>query len=144
VALERALHLGVAAEPGLTGDQLLRQRGRGEQGSRVLAPKPPASLLYEPMFRTAPSQVWMDRCKLQISATLAALEKERASRSTPHWLGSALSHPDIAFACALRFTREAHPALFDPARYPALAEHAGRCEGFEHFRAVCQPITNVL
>jgi glutathione S-transferase len=103
-----------------------------------------ASLLYEPMFRTAPSEAWMNRCKLQITGTLEELEKERASQSTPYWLGSTLSHPDIAFACALRFTREAHPTLFDAARHPALAEHAARCEGLEHFQAIHQPITNVV
>jgi len=102
------------------------------------------SLLYEPMFRTAPSAAWTDRCKRQITETLEALETERARRGTPHWLGEALSHPDIALTCALRFTREAHPGLFDPARYPALADHAERCESLDPFRAAYQPITNVV
>ena len=101
-----------------------------------------ASLLYEPMFRTAPSGVWMDRCRRQIADTLDALEKERVARSSPFWLGLALGHPDLAFACALRFTREAHPTLFDPARYPALADHAARCEEGDDFLAIYQPITN--
>ncbi|HET6282355.1 MAG TPA: glutathione S-transferase family protein [Polyangia bacterium] len=101
-----------------------------------------ASLLYEPMFREAPSSAWMQRCQLQIADTLAMLQADLAGRGTPYWLGSTLSHADVAFACALRFTAEAHPTLFDPGRYRALAEHSRRCEERAEFRAVYQPITN--
>jgi glutathione S-transferase len=101
-----------------------------------------ASLMYEPMFRKVPSEVWMERCTSQITGTLEALERDRSARSSRYWLGTALSHADVAFACALRFTREAHPTLFDPARYPALSENADRCEKLEDFLAVYQPITN--
>ena len=94
------------------------------------------------MFRAAPSAGWMDRCRLQIGAALDVLETDRAARATPFWLGAALSHADVAFACALRFTREAHPALFDPARHPALADQAQRCEALPDFRAIYQAITN--
>jgi glutathione S-transferase len=100
------------------------------------------SLLYEPMFRAAPSQTWMERCRLQIGATLDVLETDRAARATPFWLGAALSHADVAAACALRFVREAHPALFNPARHPALADQGQRCEALAEFQAVYQPITN--
>jgi glutathione S-transferase len=101
-----------------------------------------ASLLYEPMFRTAPSAAWMQRCQRQITDTLAALETDLGARGSPYWLGSALAHPDVAFACSLRFAAEAHPTLFDATRYPALAEHTSRCEERGEFRAVYQPITN--
>jgi glutathione S-transferase len=86
----------------------------------------------------------MDRCKSQILGTLDVLEGDRAARPSPYWLGPALSHPDVAFTCAWRFTREAHPGLFDPSRYPALSDHAARCESLEPFRAVYQAITNNL
>jgi len=102
------------------------------------------SLLYEGMFRQAPSAVWMDRCRGQILGTLDVLERERSARGSSYWLGSVLSHPDVAFTCAWRFTREAHPRLFDPARYPVLSDHAARCEDLEDFREVYQPITNTL
>jgi len=103
-----------------------------------------ASLLYEPMFRTAPSATWMQRCQRQITDTLALLQTDLETRGTPYWLGSAPSHADVAFACALRFTAEAHPALVDAARYPTLAAHAARCEESSAFRAVYQPITNKI
>jgi glutathione S-transferase len=102
------------------------------------------SLMYETMFRNAPSEVWMVRCRSQIEGTLQALENARATRSSRYWLGPTISHADIAFACALRFTREAHPTLFDPGRHPALLEHAAHCESLEDFRAIYQPITNRL
>jgi len=42
-------------------------------------------------------------------------------------------------ACALRFTGEAHPHLFD-ARYPALKAHAARCEALPPFQEIVQPL----
>jgi glutathione S-transferase len=101
------------------------------------------SLLYEPMFRSQPSEAWTARCRGQIADTLAVLEAELAARGSPCWLGSTLSHADVAFACALRFTREAHPDLYDHRRHPALEAHARGCEALAEFAAAYQAITNV-
>ncbi len=49
-------------------------------------------------------------------------------------------HADIAVACVLRFTGEAHPQLFDAKRYPALAAHAARCEALPAFEEIVQPL----
>jgi glutathione S-transferase len=57
-----------------------------------------------------------------------------------YWLGDRIGHADIAVACVVRFTREAHPQLFDAARYPALAAHAGRCEALGPFQEIVQPL----
>jgi len=103
-----------------------------------------ASLMYEPLFRKVVSEVWMDRCRRQIIGTLEALERDRSGRRTRFWLGDTLSHADVAFACALRFTREAHPGLIDLGRFPALSETSGRCEALEIFEWTYQPITNNL
>ncbi|CAN91406.1 hypothetical protein sce1249 [Sorangium cellulosum So ce56] len=100
------------------------------------------SLLYEHVLRTGErrSPVWVERCTAQIGETLDLLERERAARrGDAFWLG-AFSHADIAVACALRFTSEAHPALTDAARRPALAAHAARCEALPVFAAVVQPL----
>jgi len=99
------------------------------------------SLFYESLLHDAPSQTWIDRCRAQIGDVLTALDVERAAVTTSWWMGDAIGHADIAAACALRFTREAHPGLFDPARWPALAAHADRCEALEAFQAICQPLT---
>ena len=72
--------------------------------------------------------LWVERCKSQIGGVLEVLEKERAAVKTPYWFGEHIGHADIVVACVLRFTGEAHPALFD-ARYPALKAHAARLRG---------------
>jgi glutathione S-transferase len=40
----------------------------------------------------------------------------------------------------LRFSHEAHPQLFEAARYPALTAHAARCEALPAFREIVQPL----
>jgi glutathione S-transferase len=97
------------------------------------------SLFYELRLHSAVSDVWVDRCSGQIAATLAVLEADRAARATPFWFGPTLGHADIAVACALRFTTEAHPGLIDLAAHPALAAHCARCEALPVFVAVAQP-----
>ncbi|WP_437280300.1 glutathione S-transferase family protein [Sorangium sp. So ce375] len=100
------------------------------------------SLLYEHVLRTGDRQspVWVERCTAQIGETLDLLERERAARRGDGWWLGAFSHADIAVGCALRFVGEAHPALVDAARRPALAAHAARCEALPVFAAVVQPL----
>jgi glutathione S-transferase len=99
------------------------------------------SLLYERVLRgDHPSKIWVERCEAQIGGVLQVLESERARVTSPYWFGAAIGHPDIAVACVLRFTGEAHPALFDAARYPALSAHAARCEALPIFAEIVQPL----
>jgi glutathione S-transferase len=98
------------------------------------------SLLYERMLRKEPLKLWVERCEAQISGVLAVLEKERAAVKTPYLFGERIGHSDIALACVLRFTSEAHPQLFDPTRYGALAAHAVRCEALPPFQEIVQPL----
>lgn len=98
------------------------------------------SLLYERLFRKEPSQVWAERGRAQVSGVLDVLEKDRAGLNTPFWFGASINHADIAVACAIRFTREAHPTAFENPRWPALSAHSERCEGMEPFRAIVQPL----
>jgi glutathione S-transferase len=99
------------------------------------------SLLYEHVLRKdRQSQIWVERCHRQIGDVLDVLERERAAVTSPFWFGLRIGHADIALACALRFTGEAHPDLFDAARHPALADHAARCEALPVFAEVLQPL----
>ncbi|MET4800986.1 glutathione S-transferase family protein [Bradyrhizobium sp. LB11.1] len=98
------------------------------------------SLLYERVLRKEQLALWVERCRAQIADVLGALETERAKVVTPYWLGGSIGHADIAVACVVRFTREAHPQLFDAARYPALAAHAERCEALAPFKEIVQPL----
>ena len=98
------------------------------------------SLLYERVLRKEKQlDLWVERCKAQIAGVLEVLEKERADVKTPYWSGEKIGHADIAVACVLRFTGEAHPKLFD-ARYPALKAHAARCEALPPFQEIVQPL----
>ena len=97
------------------------------------------SLIYERVLRKEQLKLWVERCEAQISGVLAVLEKERAQVATPYWFGNRIGHADIAVACALRFTGEAHPHLFD-ARYGALKAHAAACEALPPFQEIVQPL----
>jgi len=58
------------------------------------------SLLYERILHKETSDVWVARCRAQVSGVLDALEKDRAARKTPYWFGETINHADIAVACA--------------------------------------------
>jgi glutathione S-transferase len=99
------------------------------------------SLVYERVLRKDhQSKIWVSRCEAQIGGVLEVLEKERAAIATPYWFGARIGHADIAVACVLRFTSEAHPALLDATRYPALSAHAARCERLPVFAEIVQPL----
>ncbi|WGS21383.1 MULTISPECIES: glutathione S-transferase family protein [unclassified Bradyrhizobium] len=97
------------------------------------------SLVYESVLRKEQLKLWVDRCEAQITGALDALEKERSTITTPYLFGERIGHSDIALACALRFTGEAHPHLFDH-RYQALKAHAERCEALPAFKEIVQPL----
>jgi len=96
------------------------------------------SLLYERILHKETSDVWVARCRAQVSGVLDALEKDRAARKTPYWFSETINHADIAVACALRFVREAHPGVFNDPSYPALTAHAVRCEALPPFTEIVQ------
>ncbi len=95
-------------------------------------------LLYERMLHETVSPEWVARCERQIASVLEILERDRAPRLTPYWFGERIGHADIA--CALRFTKEAHPDAYDADRWPALAAHAARCETLPTFQVIVQPL----
>ena len=99
------------------------------------------SLVYERALHREKSDVWMARCRTQIAAVLDRLEADRAGRASAFWFGADIGHADIAVACAIRFTREAHPALLGERRWPALAAHAERCEALSVFCEIVQPFS---
>ena len=97
------------------------------------------SLFYERRLHREVSDVWVERCRAQISAVLAALEADRAGRAGDYWFGDRIGHADIAVAAVLRFVTEAHPGLVTLAGFPALAAQAARLEALPAFQAICQP-----
>ena len=135
-------HLDQTAGP----DQLLIPRF-GPQRRRALklcalatgAADKAVALIYDRVLHENPSAFLADRVASQIAAALTALETDRAAHATEFWFGARIGHADIAAACAIRFIAEAHPALFDPLRWPALAAHAAVCEALPAFQAATQP-----
>ncbi len=98
------------------------------------------SMFYELRMHTDPSQVWLKRCQEQIAGVIATLEAERAKDKLHDWLKTDFGHADIAEVCALRFLGEAHPQMFDMAKYPALARNAAMLEALTVFKQISQPI----
>lgn len=98
------------------------------------------SLLYERLLHETMSPEWASRCETQIGAVLNVLETDRAARPTPCWFGDAISHADIAVACALRFVSEAHPEIWAGATCPVLKGHSAQCEALEPFQKIVQPL----
>jgi glutathione S-transferase len=98
------------------------------------------SLVYESVLRKEQLKLWVERCEAQVSGALDVLEQERAKVETPYWFGERIGHSDIAVACVLRFTTEAHPHLYNATRYPQLAAHAARCEALPSFKEIVQPL----
>ena len=98
------------------------------------------ALLYERVLHKRSTDLWTSRCQAQIRDTLAVLEKSREESGGDFWFGRTMGHADIMVACALRFLKEAHGDLFDPARYPRLAGLADRCEATAPFAEIVQPL----
>jgi glutathione S-transferase len=96
------------------------------------------SLFYERRLHKEVSEVWVERCRRQIVGSLEMLEAERTAVAEPYWQGDRIGHADVALACVLRFLGEAHPGLFDQARYPALAAAAAHHEALPAFQAIQQ------
>jgi glutathione S-transferase len=96
------------------------------------------ALFYEKVLHKETSDVWENRCHLQIIGALAALEKDRAARRTPYWFGDRIGHADIAVAAALRFINDAHASIISIADFPALAAHSSRHEAMPVFQTIAQ------
>ncbi|WP_293676435.1 glutathione S-transferase family protein [uncultured Phenylobacterium sp.] len=96
------------------------------------------SLVYERVIHERATPVWVERCRAQVGGVLDVLEAARDARSR-WWFGERLTHADVIVGCVLRFVREAHPDVFDAARWPVLAAHAEACEALPEFKAAVQP-----
>ncbi|RZJ18603.1 MAG: glutathione S-transferase family protein [Brevundimonas sp.] len=99
------------------------------------------ALFYEKALHEVRSQVWLDRCRAQIHASLTALEALRATATDDWLMGDALTHADIALGCALQHARESSPDEIDLTAWPALSAHNERCEALAPFRAIYKPFT---
>jgi glutathione S-transferase len=97
--------------------------------------------IYETAFRPAEKRhaPWTERCRTQMSAALAALERQAAARGDSWLVAAGLTQADITVGCVLGFLRGALGVNRDSLEYPALARFSARCEDLPAFRAVPFP-----
>jgi glutathione S-transferase len=96
------------------------------------------SLFYERNFHPTASATWSARCQSQMGAVLSALETGAAALAGPYWFGQAISHADIAVACAHHGIGDYHAGHFDLSPWPALAAYCARLETLPAFRSIRQ------
>lgn len=93
--------------------------------------------LYERAFRPEEKrhQPWVDRCRLQMHAALAAIDRQLGERGVSQWLvGKQMTQADITVVCAFTFLNDALRVASDRVMYGSLAVLAARCESLPPFQ----------
>jgi glutathione S-transferase len=94
--------------------------------------------LYEKAFRPEEKrhQPWIDRCRTQMHAGLAELERTAASCGAGRWLvGDRMTQADITVSCVFGFVRQALELdRTAPDAYPHLAALSAVCEALPAFK----------
>lgn len=95
--------------------------------------------LYERAFRPAGKrhEPWVARCRTQMEAGLAELDRRCAQRKDQWLLGDRISQADITLTAVSTFLHEA--LQLPSARHPALAGRTARGEALPAFREFHQP-----
>jgi glutathione S-transferase len=96
------------------------------------------SLFYEKRLHREVSDVWIARCRGQISAGLSVLEAERAGQAQDYWFGDRMGHADVAIVTVLRFIAEAIPDIVAVSDFPSLGAYAARIEAQPVFQEISQ------
>jgi glutathione S-transferase len=98
--------------------------------------------LYERAFRPEEKRhaPWVERCHLQMSASLAALDRQVGERGVSQWLvGKRMTQADITAACAFTFLDDALRVAADRVMCASLATLAARCESLPVFQETRLP-----
>lgn len=96
--------------------------------------------VYERIWRPEEKwhQPWLDRCRVQMDAAYAELDRECAALAPEAWLlGAQMSQADITVACCFIFSTEA--LNIPPQQFPALSALAGRCAKLPEFQKYHAP-----
>jgi len=92
--------------------------------------------LYEGAFRPASKrhEPWLERLRLQMGASLGAIDRYLGERGTAQWLvGKRMTQADITVACAFTFLNDALRVAADAVMFHSLATLAARCEAMPAF-----------
>lgn len=98
--------------------------------------------IYEGVFRPPEKRhaPWLERCRTQMYAALAELEKICSRNERGAWMsGSQMSQADVTLTCFVTFMNEAVMAGVTSETHPGIAALVSRCEGLPEFRAVRAP-----
>jgi glutathione S-transferase len=98
--------------------------------------------VYEGVFRPEDKrhQPWLDRLRLQMNASLAAIDRYIGERGVAQWLvGKRMTQADITVACAFTFLNDTLRVATDPAMFQSLATLAARCEAMPAFAETRTP-----
>ena len=98
--------------------------------------------VYERVFRPEAKrhQPWIDRCRLQMSSSLAAIDRHLGERGVSQWLvGKRMTQADITVVCAFTFLNDTLRVAADEVMFRSLAILASRCEAMPAFQETRVP-----
>ena len=98
--------------------------------------------VYERVFRpeNRRHQPWVDRCRVQMSASLAAIDRYLGERGVAQWLvGKRMTQADITAVCAFTFLNDTLRVADDEVMFRSLATLAARCEALPAFQQTRVP-----
>ena len=92
--------------------------------------------VYEGVFRPEAKrhQPWLDRLRLQMGASLAAIDGSISERGVAQWLvGKRMTQADITAVCAYTFLNDTLRVAADSVMFHSLATLTARCEALPAF-----------
>ena len=92
--------------------------------------------LYEGVFRPESKrhQPWLDRLRLQMGSSLAAIDRYMGERGVAQWLlGKRMTQADVTAVCAFTFLNDSLRVASDVVMFQSLATLAARCEALPAF-----------
>jgi glutathione S-transferase len=92
--------------------------------------------VYEGVFRPEDKrhQPWLDRLRLQMGSSLAAIDRCLGERGVAQWLvGKRMTQADITAVCAFTFLNDTLRVASDAVMFHSLATLAARCEAMPVF-----------
>jgi len=98
--------------------------------------------VYERAFRPEDKrhQPWVDRCRTQMSGSLAAIDRYLGERGVSQWLvGKRMTQADITAACVFTFLNDTLRVAADPVMFQSIATLAARCESLPAFQETRVP-----
>jgi glutathione S-transferase len=98
--------------------------------------------VYEGVFRPESKrhQPWLDRLRLQMNSSLAAIDRYMGERGLAQWLvGKRMSQADITAVCAFTFLNDTLRVAADAVMFQSLSTLAARCESMPAFQETHVP-----